>query len=197
MARIAYYRVSARDQSVAAQRAALGGSFDREFADEGVSGAVVARNRPGFAALLDYVREGDTLYVHAVDRLGRDAIDVQSMVRELLAKRVVIDIAGIGVVEGAVGRMVVGLLSQFAELERGRIRERAEAGRSAARQSLERTGKTHRGKPSLGRTPSVDPVVLNAWRRDHNASAARTAEHFQVSLATVKRCSRKRRREEL
>jgi putative DNA-invertase from lambdoid prophage Rac len=38
MARIAYYRVSTSDQSIEAQRAALGGGFDKEFRDEGVSG---------------------------------------------------------------------------------------------------------------------------------------------------------------
>ncbi|RYG98296.1 MAG: recombinase family protein, partial [Alphaproteobacteria bacterium] len=63
MSRIAYFRVSTTDQSIEAQRHAFGGSFDREFSDDGVSGAVVAAKRPGFAALLDYVREGDTLYV--------------------------------------------------------------------------------------------------------------------------------------
>lgn len=71
MSRIAYYRVSTNDQSIEAQRTAMGGSFDREFTDEGVSGGTVAAERPGFAALLSYIREGDTLHVYAIDRLGR------------------------------------------------------------------------------------------------------------------------------
>jgi putative DNA-invertase from lambdoid prophage Rac len=37
--------------------------MDREYTDEGVSGAVPAAQRPGFRALLDYIREGDTLHV--------------------------------------------------------------------------------------------------------------------------------------
>ncbi|WP_309645683.1 recombinase family protein, partial [Phenylobacterium sp.] len=76
--RIAYYRVSSRDQSIEAQRHAMGGGFDREFSDEGVSGGVMAADRPGFAKLLDQVREGDTVCFYAVDRLGRDALDVQT-----------------------------------------------------------------------------------------------------------------------
>ena len=79
MTRIAYYRVSTADQSVESQRHAMGGGFDDEFDDIGVSGAVPAAQRPGFAKLLSYIRKGDTLHVYAVDRLGRDALDVQAI----------------------------------------------------------------------------------------------------------------------
>lgn len=58
MSRVAYFRVSTEAQSIEAQRKALGDSFDREFTDEGVSGAILAADRPGFAKLLDYIREG-------------------------------------------------------------------------------------------------------------------------------------------
>jgi putative DNA-invertase from lambdoid prophage Rac len=96
MTQIAYYRVSSNSQSIDAQRAALsnGRKFDREFMDEGVSGAVPAANRPGFAATLDYVREGETIHVYAVDRLERDAIEVQTIIRALLAKKVTVEVAG-------------------------------------------------------------------------------------------------------
>ena len=86
MSRIAYFRVSTSDQSIESQRMAMGGSFDQEFKDEGISGGTLAASRKGFGALLKYIRAGDTLYVYAVDRLGRDAIDVQSTVRDLLKK---------------------------------------------------------------------------------------------------------------
>ena len=76
--RIAYFRVSTTDQSIEAQRHALGGGFDREYADEGISGGVLAADRPGFAKLLEQVRSGDSVHVYAVDRLGRDALDVQT-----------------------------------------------------------------------------------------------------------------------
>ena len=51
MAHIAYFRVSTTDQSIEAQRHAMAqaGKFDKEFKDEGVSGAVPAAQRPGFA----------------------------------------------------------------------------------------------------------------------------------------------------
>lgn len=63
--------------------------------DEGVSGAVLAANRLGFRALLDYIREGDTLHIYAVGRLGRDAIDVQSTIRALISKGVTVEVRGL------------------------------------------------------------------------------------------------------
>lgn len=86
MSRVAYFRVSTADQLIDAQRAKMEGPFDREFVDNAVSGSTMAQSRPGFSAMLQYVREGDTLYLYAVDRLGRDAIDIQTNVRELLEK---------------------------------------------------------------------------------------------------------------
>jgi len=94
--RIAYYRVSTTDQSIEAQRNAMGGNFDQEFSDEGVSGSVMAASRPGFSELLKSVREGDAVHVYAIDRLGRDALDVQATVRRLLDAGVTLDVHGLG-----------------------------------------------------------------------------------------------------
>jgi putative DNA-invertase from lambdoid prophage Rac len=187
LSKIAYYRVSTRDQSIEAQRAAMGGGFHREFDDNGVSGAMLAAERPGFAALLSFVREGDTLHVYAIDRLGRDAIDVQKTVRDLLTKGVAVDVRGLGVIAKGVGELVVAVLAQVANMERDRIRERCEDGRTRARVSLEATGKTHRGKVSLGRSPIRDAGEVAAWRKGNSASIAATAAQFGLSLATVKR----------
>lgn len=187
MSRIAYYRVSTTDQSIEAQRQALGGGFDKEFMDEGVSGAVLSVDRPGFGALLSYVREGDAICVYAIDRLGRDALDVQTVIRKLLEKGVTVDVRGLGPIGRGVGELVVAVLAQMADMERQRIKERCDAGRAAAKASLALTGKTHRGKASLGRPVAHDREALLAWRRDNGASIAKTATHFGVSTATVKR----------
>lgn len=188
MSRIAYYRVSTDNQSIEAQRKALGGNFDKEFVDEGVSGATLARERQGFAALLTYVREGDTVCIAAIDRLGRDALDIQATVRSLMAKGITIDVLGLGPIAKGVGELVVAVLAQIADMERQRIKERCDAGRTAARASLATTGKTHRGKASLGRPHAASPAAVAKWRNDNSASIGATARHFQISLATVKRC---------
>ena len=185
--RIAYFRVSTGDQSVSAQRHALGGKFDREFTDEGVSGGVMAAERPGFAKLLEHVRGGDTVCVYAVDRLGRDAIDVQSTVKRLTESDVILDIHGIGVLSGDVAKLTLAIFAQLAEMERAKIKERTTAGREAARASLAATGRTHKGKESLGRPRAQDGAEVVAWRAENRASIAETAQHFGLSAATVKR----------
>ena len=190
MSRIAYYRCSTTDQSVAAQRQALGGEFKREFVDEGVSGATRAQDRPGFGELLRYVREGDTLCVYHIDRIGRDALDVQAMVRKLLDMGVTIDVKGLGVIGRGVGEIIVAVLAQVADMERHRIKERCDSGRAAAREALRATGKTHRGKVSLGRPMAKDAAEVVAWRRENGASIRQTCERFGLSKATVSRyCS--------
>lgn len=185
--RIAYHRVSTSGQSLEAQRSALGGDFDQEFSDEGVSGAVPAAQRKGFAAMLKSIRKGDTLHVYALDRLGRDAIDVQTTVKALMEKGVIVDVRGIGPIAGNVGMIVVAVLSQIAEGERERINERCADGRATARASLKATGKTHRGKLSLGRPFKADRSGVAAWRKANRASIAETAAQFGLSPATVKR----------
>lgn len=187
MARVAYYRVSTTDQSIEAQRAALGGGFKREFKDEGVSGAVPAAQRPGFGKLLEYIREGDSLHVYAVDRLGRDALDVQATVRGLLQRGVTVEVHGLGTIAQGVGELILAVLAQVADMERRRIVERTEAGRQTARDHLARTGLTHRGKVSLGRPREGDAAQVAGWRKEHGASIAATAAYWNLSTATVKR----------
>lgn len=186
-ARIAYFRVSTNDQSIEAQRSALGGSFDKEFCDEGVSGAIPAAERPGFADLLNYVREGDTVFVYAVDRLGRDALDVQATVRALIDKGVSVHVHGLGVIGRGVGELILAVLAQVADMERQRIKERCDSGRAAARAALEQTGRTHKGKASLGRPFAHDAEIVKAWKVENSASIARTAKHFCLSVSTIKR----------
>lgn len=189
--KIAYYRVSTTDQSIEAQRQAMGGRFDREFSDEGVSGGTLAAARPAFARLLEVVREGDVVCVYAVDRLGRDALDVQATVRGLLERGVAVEVHGLGTISRGVGELILAVLAQVADMERRRIAERTAAGRAAARASLEATGRTHRGKESLGRPRAADGAEVVAWRIANRASIKDTAKRFGISEASVKRyCAR-------
>ena len=189
MSQIAYYRVSSNSQSIDAQRAALsnGKRFDREFMDEGVSGAIPAASRPGFGAMLNYVREGDTIHIYAIDRLGRDAIDVQQTIRALLAKGVTVDVRGLGQIAHGVGELIVAVLAQVADMERQRINERTATGRELARATLAATGKTHKGKDSMGRPAKADAAAVKAWKKENKATIATTAKEFEISPATVKR----------
>lgn len=192
MSHIAYYRVSDKSQSTASQKAALTHAdlIEHEFCDEGVSGAIMASKRPGFSELLKYIRAGDTLHVYAVDRLGRDAIDVQTTIRALLDKGVTIHINSLGFIGKGVGELIVAVLAQVADLERHRINERTANGRTLAQASLAATGKTHKGKESMGRKRVIteQEVVTFRGTGENRKSIAETAKHFEVSEATIKRC---------
>jgi putative DNA-invertase from lambdoid prophage Rac len=159
--------------------------------DRLVGVVVLAVHRPKFAKLFGYVREGDTVYVYAVDRLGRDAIDIQTTVRQLIDKGLSVDIHGLGPVGRGAGELIVAVLAQVASMERQKMIERTAAGREAAIASLAATGKTHKGKKSMGRPPKGDKATVLAWRAESGASIRVTSEHFQLSEATVKRYTAK------
>ncbi|MNJ55836.1 DNA-invertase hin [compost metagenome] len=180
MATIGYARVSSDGQNIAAQQHALASKFniERWFEDDGVSGAVRALERPGFKALAEYVREGDVVVVGAVDRLGRDTVDVLCTVEALQTK-------GVGIISNRegfdlgtpIGKAMLTMLSAVAELERSNIKARQMAGINAAKTA---------GK-ALGRKRTIDSVEVSTWRRENAASIAQTAEHFGISTASVKR----------
>ncbi|MDD3352905.1 recombinase family protein [Zoogloea sp.] len=87
---VAYARVSTDDQTCENQRRTISARYAvaKWFTDDGVSGAIAATERPSMAALLAYVREGDVVIVAAIDRLGRNTIDVLCTVEALKAKGV-------------------------------------------------------------------------------------------------------------
>ena len=206
MAHFAYYRTSSREQSVESQRSAMaGGPFAHEYIEQGVSGGVPAAMRPEFAKLLKAIRAGDTLHVYAVDRLGRDAIDVQATVKALsereekvhgkvTAKGVAVHVRGLGVITGGAGRLVLAVLAQVAEMEKSRIRERTAAGRDTAMARLAAGQLTQHNKASMGRPRgavkggvTVDPRAVVRWKEKRSASIAETAAHWKVSASSVKR----------
>jgi putative DNA-invertase from lambdoid prophage Rac len=86
-----------------------------------------------------------------------------------------------------VGEIIVAVLAQIADLERTRIRQRCDSGRQAARASLSATGRTHRGKASLGRPQAANAHSVREWRNEQKASIAATASHFGIGHSTVKR----------
>jgi DNA invertase Pin-like site-specific DNA recombinase len=181
LAVIAYYRVSTADQTIENQRMEIAKTYrvDKEFMDEAVSGTVAGMNRDGFSKMMEFVREGDTLVLVDLDRIGRDAIDVQTNIRTLKEKRVNVIVTRLGVdLSTDAGDLLVTILSKVAEMERRKMLERANAGRERARAE---------GKP-LGRKPKVDAEKIIFTREQY--SIAETARQLGVSVATVKRMQR-------
>lgn len=177
---IAYVRVSTDDQTNENQRRAIESRYNvsRWFEEEGVSGSIPASQRPAMRALLAYVREGDTVVVTAIDRLGRNTIDVLNTVEYLKAKKVSV----VSMREGfdlatSAGKFMLTMLAAVAELERENIKARQMAGIERARAE---------GK-NLGREKVINDDAVRQWRQANSASIKATAEHFGISTASVKR----------
>ena len=178
MATVAYYRVSDKGQFIENQRQELEKLYkiEKEFSDHGVSGTVKAADREGFAAMLNYIREGDTLITVDIDRLGRDSIDVQQTISKIKAMGVNIIITRLGVdLNTDAGELLVTFMSKVAEMERKKMLERQRAGIARAKAE---------GKYK-GSQKSTEPELVRNIRK--TMSIADTAEHLGISVATVKR----------
>ncbi len=137
---VGYARVSTPDQHLDLQRDALQDvRCERLFTDT-ASGAKTAR--PGLTEALKTCRSGDTLVVWKLDRLGRSLPHLVETVRDLVAR-------GIGFkslqenidTTTAGGKLIFHLFASLAEFERDLIRERTNAGLSAARARGKRGGR--------------------------------------------------------
>lgn len=182
-ATIAYVRVSTDDQTTEAQRHAISQRFNVSewFSDEATSGATKALQREGFKALHAYARKGDTVVVAAIDRLGRDTIDVLETVEALKAKGVTVVSMREGFdLSSPVGKAMLTMLAAVAELERANIKARQMAGIERARAQ---------GK-KLGAPKVIDDHAVAIWREENSASIADTAKHWGISTAAVKRACR-------
>ncbi|HBP0077218.1 recombinase family protein [Pseudomonas aeruginosa] len=180
MTTLAYVRVSTEDQSTEAQRHSISQLHNVQhwFADEATSGAIKALQRPGFAELFKFARIGDTLIVSAIDRLGRDTIDVLETVEALKAKGVrVISMREGFDLSSSAGKFMLTMLAAVAELERSNIKARQMAGIERARAQ---------GK-KLGAPKRIDDHAVASWRTANQATIQETAAEFGISIAAVKR----------
>lgn len=134
---ISYLRVSTREQTVQNQRQAISASgwkVDKEFVDEAVSGTSDAASRSGWSACTTYIREGDTLIVYALDRLGRSTIDVLTQIGNLSSRGVRLVILKQGFdTDSPAGKLALTMFAAFAEFEHGIRKERQMEGIARAR----------------------------------------------------------------
>lgn len=132
--RVGYVRVSTLDQNT--DRQLEGVALDRTFTDK-ASGKDV--ERPQLQAALAYVREGDTLVVHSMDRLARNLADLLRIVTQLTDRGVAVEFVKEGQTYAAgdtdpMRKLMLSMLGAFAEFERAMIRERQREGIAIAKQ---------------------------------------------------------------
>lgn len=178
MGEVGYVRVSTTDQATDRQLAEL--KLSKVFTDK-LSGKDT--KRPQLAACLEWVREGDTLHVHSIDRLARNLEDLQRLVRELTGKGVVVRFHKEGLTfkgdEDPMQKLMFQMMGAFAEFERALIRERQREGIAAAKAA---------GK-HLGRKPTLTPEQAQAVKEAAAAGEekASIARRFGISRQTIYR----------
>lgn len=125
--RIGYIRVSTLGQNTERQLEGL--KLDKIFTDK-VSGKDT--NRPQLQSLFNYIREGDELYVHSMDRLARNLDDLRKIVKTLTEKNISIKFEKENLLfskeDTPISKLTLSIMGAFAEFERSLLKERQREG---------------------------------------------------------------------
>ncbi|WBI33416.1 Transposon Tn3 resolvase [Pseudomonas aeruginosa] len=127
--------------------------MDKTFTDK-VSGATT--NRPQLQAMLEFVREGDVIHVHSIDRLARSLVDLLALVREQTARGVHIHFHKEALLftgeSNPTQELMLSIMDSVAQFERAMIKERQKEGIAKAKQK----------GVYKGRVKTVDDAAIRA-----------------------------------
>ena len=179
--RVGYVRVSSLDQNT--ERQLDGEQLDKVFTDR-ASGKDT--KRPQLQAVLDYLREGDCLVVHSMDRLARNLDDLRRIVLGLTSKGVLVEFVKERLTftgeDSAMSQLLLSVMGAFAEFERSLIRERQREGIALAKKAGVYKGR----KPSL----TDEQAQRLRARITAGEKKAALAREFGISRETVYQYSR-------
>ena len=177
MATVGYVRVSTVDQSTLRQLDGV--QLDKTFTDK-ASGKDT--RRPELERALEFLRDGDTLVVHSMDRLARNLDDLRKMVRELTGRGVKVQFVKESLTftgeDSAMSTLLLSMLGAVAEFERSLILERQREGIAIAK----------RQGVYKGRKPSLSPdqaAALRARIAAGKVNKADLAREFGISRAAL------------
>jgi DNA invertase Pin-like site-specific DNA recombinase len=173
---IGYIRVSSLDQHPARQLDGM--ALDQSFIDK-ASGKDV--DRPELAALLTFVRSGDTVVVHSMDRLARNLDDLRRVVQGLTSRGVRIQFLKEHLTftgdDSPMAHLMLSVMGAFAEFERALIRERQREGIALAKQRGAYRGR----KKSL----TGEQIIEMQRRIGAGEQKAHVARAFGISRETL------------
>jgi DNA invertase Pin-like site-specific DNA recombinase len=177
MAQVAYIRVSTVGQNTERQLDGL--TFDETFTDK-VSGK--SQDRPALQDMLRYVRKGDEVFVHSMDRLARNLADLLQLVKTLTDKGVKVTFKKESLTftgeDSPMATMMLSIIGAVAAFERSMILERQREGIAIAKA---------KGDVYRGGKPVLNPAQVAEVKRRAEAGERKTAlaEAFNVSRATI------------
>ena len=174
--RIGYVRVSTLDQNESRQLEGV--QLDKRFVDK-ASGKDT--KRPQLLAALDYLRDGDVLVVHSMDRLARNLDDLRKIVLGLTERGVVVEFVKEHLTftteDNAMSKLLLSVMGAFAEFERSLIRERQREGITLAKKAGVYKGR----KPSL----TLERIAQLRARVAAGEKKAALAREFGISRETL------------
>lgn len=174
--RVGYIRVSSFEQNPERQLDQV--KLDRTFTDK-ASGKDT--KRPELEALLSFVRDGDTVVVHSMDRLARNLDDLRHLVQNLARRGIRIEFIKEGLTftgeDSPMATLMLSVMGAFAEFERALLRERQREGITLAKQRGAYKGR----KKALG----AEQARSLRHRVQAGESKTQLAREFGISRETL------------
>ena len=172
---VGYIRVSSDGQNVARQLEGI--ELDKEFTDI-MTGSI--KNRPQLEACLNYVRAGDVLHVHSIDRLARNLRDLQEIVESLIAKGVTVKFHSEKLEfnndDNPMAKLTLQIMGSFAEFERKIAKSRQREGIATAK----KIGK-YLGRPKLDLSLREKAMEL----KDSGLSVRAISKEMELSRPSI------------
>jgi DNA invertase Pin-like site-specific DNA recombinase len=175
---IGYIRVSTLDQNT--ERQLDGVDLDKTY-EEKISGATT--KRPQLQACLDYLRDGDTLHVHSIDRLARSLRDLENIVIDLNGRGVAVNFHKENLLftgeDNPTQTLLFQMIGAVAQFERAIIRERQAEGIAKAKA---------KGKYK-GRKPKLSEGEINSLKQEcaNGGDKSKLAIKYGISRQTLYR----------
>lgn len=173
---IGYIRVSSFDQNT--ERQLEGMELDKVFIDK-ASGKDV--QRPQLEALLNYVRDGDTIIVHSMDRLARNLVDLRNLVNEITKRDICIKFFKENLIftneNSPMATLMLSIMGAFAEFERSLLKERQREGIELA--------KRRGAYPGRKKILNVEQIKMLQGRLDAGEKKAILARELGISRETL------------
>lgn len=173
---VGYVRTSSVDQNPVRQLEGI--ALDKLFLDQ-VSGKNA--ERPQLKALLEFIREGDTLLVHSMDRLARNLDDLRAIVRQCTDQQVTVRFIKENLTftgeDSPMSNLLLSMVGAFSEFERALIRERQREGIALAK----KRGAYHGRKKAL----NADQVALLNQQVSVSKNKSLMARELKISRQTL------------
>ncbi len=182
MANIAYIRVSTEDQNTARQEELFKQyNIDRFFMEK-VSGKNI-KDRPELQKMMDYVREGDVVYVESISRFGRSLQDLLNLINQLNDKGVQFKSLKEGDIDTTTptGKLVFSIFASLAEFERETIKQRQAEGIAIAKAKGVYKGRVRK---EINRSDFIS--LYNRWQ-SKEITKEYMRKKLNISLSTLDR----------